>query len=149
MNHDKGHPHFFITLIVNDFFLHNFMLDSSFYNNVMSLKVMNQLTLEITWPYWNVCGIDSREIKVLGIIKDLQVDLENHPSISLSVDVVVIGIPDSWDILLSRKWSRNLGGSIQMVLNRETTMRLQVEYFCNPINKLSYTYEEFGNLYAI
>jgi hypothetical protein len=103
MNHDKGHPHFFITLIVNDFFLHNFMLDSSFYNNVMSLKVMNQLTLEITWPYWNVCGIDSREIKVLGIIKDLQVDLENHPSISLSVDVVVLGIPDSWDILLSRK----------------------------------------------
>jgi len=96
-----------------------------------------------------VCGIDSREIKVLGIIKDLQVDLENHPSISLSVDVVVLGIADSWDILLSRKWSRNLGGSIQMVLNRETTMRLQVEYFCNRINKLSYTYEEFGNLYAI
>jgi hypothetical protein len=45
MNHDKGHPPFFITLIVNYFLLHNCMLDSGAFTNVMSLKVMNQLGL--------------------------------------------------------------------------------------------------------
>jgi hypothetical protein len=59
-------------LLVNDMLLHNCMIDSGASTNVMPLKVMNQLGLKTTRPYRNVCAMDLREIKVLGLIKDLQ-----------------------------------------------------------------------------
>jgi hypothetical protein len=51
------------------------MLDSGASTNVMTLKVMKQLGLEITRPYGNVCGIDSKSIGVCGLIEDLEVFL--------------------------------------------------------------------------
>jgi hypothetical protein len=72
---NEEHAPFFISLVVNDLLLHNCMLDSGASTNVMSLKVMNQLGLKITRPYRNVCGIDSKLIKVCGLIKDLKVYL--------------------------------------------------------------------------
>jgi hypothetical protein len=66
-----AHSPFYVSLLINDLLLHNCMLDSGASTNVMSLKVMNQLGLQITWPYRNVCTMDSREIKVHGLIKDL------------------------------------------------------------------------------
>jgi hypothetical protein len=86
----------------------------------MSLKVMNELGLKTTRPYINVCGIDSREIKFCGLIKDLKVSLAAYPDISILVDVVVIYIPDAWGMLLYRKWAATLGGSIQMDLSYAT-----------------------------
>jgi hypothetical protein len=75
-DHSKEeHAPFFISLVVNDLLLHNCMLDSRASANVMSLKVMNQLGLKITRPYRNVCGIDSKAIKVCGVIKYLKVCL--------------------------------------------------------------------------
>ena len=32
----------------------------------------------------------------------------------MSMDVVVIDVPDNWGLLLSRKWATTLGGYIQM-----------------------------------
>jgi hypothetical protein len=84
---------FFISLVVNDLFLHNCMLDFGDSTNVMSLKVMNQLGLRITWPYRNVGGIDS-----------------------IVMDVVVIGVLYVWGMLLSMKWDATLGGSLKMDL---------------------------------
>jgi hypothetical protein len=74
-----SHLPFFISLIVNDLLLHNCMLDFGVSTNVMSLKVMNQLGLKTTRPYKNVHSMDSREIKVCGLIKDLHVKLVAYP----------------------------------------------------------------------
>jgi hypothetical protein len=89
-------------------------------SNVMSLKVMNRLGIQITWPYRNVCVVDSRKIKVHGLIKDLQVKLVVYPIISILMDVVVIDVLDAWSMFLSRKWATSLGGSIQLVLSYAT-----------------------------
>ena len=51
---------------------------------------MNQLGLKTTRPYRNVCGIDSREIKVCGPIQDLKASLVAYPDIFVLMDVVVI-----------------------------------------------------------
>jgi len=64
--------------------------------------------------------MDSREIKVHGIIKDLQVHLEVYPDISVFMDVVVIDVLDAWGMLLYRKWVPSLGGSLQMDLSYAT-----------------------------
>jgi hypothetical protein len=42
---------------------------------VMFLKVMKKLGLKTTRPYGNVCGVDSRKVKVYGLIEDVDVYL--------------------------------------------------------------------------
>ena len=46
-----SHSPFFITLVVINLLLHNYMLDSSASTNVMPLKVINHLGLKTMWPY--------------------------------------------------------------------------------------------------
>jgi hypothetical protein len=64
-------------------------------------------------PY-RTCAMDSREIKVHGLIKDLQVIFAAYPEISILLDIVVVDLPNAWGMLLSRKWATNLGGTIQL-----------------------------------
>ena len=51
---------------------------------------------------------------MVGIILNLQVKLAKYPDINMSMDVVVIDVPDNWGMLLSKKWAATLGGYIQM-----------------------------------
>jgi hypothetical protein len=88
------------------------MLDSGASTNVMSLKVMEQLGLKTTRPYGNVCGIDSKKVKVFGVCEDVEVFLIDFPHISLLMDIVVIDVLDAWGMLLSRSWSSSLGVSL-------------------------------------
>ena len=90
------------------------MLDSGASSNLMTRKVMEQLNLRVTRPYYNVCAMDEREDEVVGIILNLQVKLAKYTNINMSMDVVVINVPDNWGMLLSRKWAATLGGYIQM-----------------------------------
>jgi hypothetical protein len=56
--------------------------------------------------------MDSREIKVCGLIKDLHVKLVVYPNILVLMDVVVIIFLMLGGMLLSRKWTSSFGGSI-------------------------------------
>jgi hypothetical protein len=78
----------------------------------MLLKVMQQLGLEISRPYRNVCGVDSKPIMLCGLIKDLGVSMVVFPYISIAINIVVIDILDVWGMLLSREWVETLGGSL-------------------------------------
>jgi hypothetical protein len=53
------------------------MSDSGASTNVMSLKVMEQLSLKTTRPYGNLCGIGSKKVKVYGLIEDVEVYLHD------------------------------------------------------------------------
>jgi len=72
--------------------------------------------LKTTQPYRNVCGIDSRRVKVLGVCEDVEVFLIDFPHIIIIMDTVVINIPDAWRMILSRIWSTVLGGFLSMDL---------------------------------
>jgi hypothetical protein len=99
---------------MNGLCLNNYMLDLGASTNVISLKVLKQLGLKTTRPYGNVCGIDSRKVKVLGVWKDVEVFLVYFPHISILMDIVVIDVPDAWGMLLSRSWSIALGSFLSM-----------------------------------
>jgi hypothetical protein len=62
---------FLISLLINDLYIHNFILDSESYVNIMSLKVMNQLGMEVTGPYTDVRIFESKGIKVYGLMEGL------------------------------------------------------------------------------
>ena len=90
------------------------MLDSCASPNIMTRKFMEQMGLTISSPYLNVCTMDSREIDVVGIILNFLVKLAVYRDIGVTMDIVVIDVPDKWGTLLSRKWLASLGGSIQI-----------------------------------
>jgi hypothetical protein len=116
---EKNRP-FFLSLLVNDFILHNCMLDSGATSNLMTKRVMEQLNLRISRPYHSICAMDSKTIAVHGLIKGLQVHLAAFPDIMIEMDIVVIDVPDSWGMLLNRKTAADLGGNLQMDLTYAT-----------------------------
>lgn len=113
-NTNLGHEALFLTLAVNNLFLHKFMLYSWTSKNIMPLKVTKQLNLEITCKYKNLCGFDSKYVDVKGIFKDLKVSLDMNKDTSSHMDVVVIDIPNVWGMVLSRKWGATMGGQLQI-----------------------------------
>jgi hypothetical protein len=82
----------------------------------MSLKVMKHLGLNMTIPYGNVCGIDSKKFKVYGLIEDTELYLVYFPYISILVNIVVINILDACGMLLLRSWAATLAGFLIMDL---------------------------------
>jgi hypothetical protein len=90
--------------------------------NMMSLKVMNQLGLEVTRPYTYVCRFESKGIKVYGLMEGLEVHLADYPDFPIIMDVVVVDILDAWGMILSREWVATLGRSLQMDLSYATNL---------------------------
>jgi hypothetical protein len=84
--------------------------------NVMSLKVMKQLGLWKTFPYGNVCVIDSIKVKVYDLIEDVEVYLQDFPHIDLTMNIILIDVPNDLGMLLSRIWSYTLWGFLSMDL---------------------------------
>ena len=57
---------------------------------------MEQLGLKTTQRYGNVCGIDSKRVKVYGLCENVELFLIDFPHINILMDIVVIDIPDAW-----------------------------------------------------
>ena len=108
-----GRSPFYISLQVKNLLFQNCLLDSEASTNVMPLKTMQQLLLKVKRPYQNICSMDRREVEVLDVIKNLVVRLNIYLDVSVMTDVV-IDIPNSWGMFLSRKFTAHLGGSLQM-----------------------------------
>ena len=74
---DKSYfpPPFFLTLTIHDKMLHNYILDSSTFHNLMPKVVIESLGLSINKPCHDLYAFDSRAAKCLGVVKDLVVSL--------------------------------------------------------------------------
>ena len=58
--------------------------------------------------YNNMCGMDSKPVKSRGIIENLKMKLAVYPEIEINMNILVLDIPDTWGILLSREWAAKL-----------------------------------------
>jgi len=87
---------------------------------MMSLKVMNQLGMEVTMPYTDVRKFESKGIKVYGLMEGLQVHLVDYSNFPIIMDVIVVNIPNTLGMILSREWVDALGMSLHMDLSYTT-----------------------------
>jgi hypothetical protein len=67
--------------------------------------VMENLGLEITMPYHDLCSFDARKVKWYGLIKDMVFTLVQLHVKSIMMGVVVVDVPSYYGMLLSRTWS--------------------------------------------
>jgi hypothetical protein len=109
-------PPFYNSLNIHEKVLHNYLMDSTSYHNLMPNIFMEELGLEITKFYHDRYSFDSRKVKCLGVIKYLVVSLFQLPMKSMIMDIVVDDVPHKFGMLLSRSWIKRLGGTLQMDL---------------------------------
>jgi hypothetical protein len=95
-------PPFYTSLNIHDKVLHNCLMDSRAYHNLMPKTVMEELGLEVTRAYHDLYSFDSRKFQCLGVIKDLVVTLFQMPMKSVVMDIVVADVPPKFGMLLSR-----------------------------------------------
>jgi hypothetical protein len=117
-------PPFFMTLMMNNKYLNNCMLDIGADENMMSLKVMQQMGLKVTRPYRNVCDFESKEIPTHGVVENVEVHLKEFPEKTVHVDIIVVDVSDVWGMLLSMNFGAMIGGSLEMDL---TFLRLPLK----------------------
>ena len=113
-------PPFYISLNIHDKVLHNCLLDSGAFHNLMPKAMMDELDLRITNPYHDLLSFESRKVKCLGFIKYLVVKLTQLSSKSIMMDIVLADIHPKFGLLLSRSWSKRIGGTLQMDLSYAT-----------------------------
>jgi hypothetical protein len=85
-------PPFFMTLMMNNKYLSNCMLDTGVGANMMSLKFMQQMGLKVTRPYRNVCGFESKAIPTHGVIENVKVQLKEFPKKIVYIDIIVVDL---------------------------------------------------------
>lgn len=111
---------FFLSVLVNGMKLRNCMIDSGASNTVMSLKIMESLGLKVDTVQGRCCAMDQREVPVIGTINAMPYRLAAYPEKELTMSVLVVDIPPHYGMLLSRKWSAAMGGSLQCDLSYAT-----------------------------
>lgn len=130
-NKDENVPPFYVSLDIHEKVLHNCLLDSGASHNLMPKVIMDKLGLEVTKPYHDLYTFDSRRVKCLGVIKDLAVTLTQLPMKNVLMDIVVADIEPKFGLLLSRLWSKRLGGTLQMDFSYAT-----IPMFCGKSMRL-------------
>ena len=81
---------------------------------------MEELGLQVAKEYHDLYTFYSKRVQCMGVIKDLVVSLTQLPMKSAFMDIVVAGIPSRFRMLLSRSWSKKLGGTLQMDMSYTT-----------------------------
>jgi hypothetical protein len=102
---DPGVPPFYISILIFDFVLHNYVADTGARHNVMPLRVMRRLGLECTSPCKDLLALDSRTVETIGYIKYLSISYDQAPKVSMLINVIVADIPEAYGMLLGREWS--------------------------------------------
>ena len=78
---------------------------------------MKGLGLNVDTTQGRRCAMDKREVAVIGTINALPHRLIAYSDQELTMSVLVVDIPPQYGMLLSRKWSAAIGGSIQCDLS--------------------------------
>lgn len=94
-NCEDNCPSFYVSLTIRDKILHNYFLDTGSSQNIMPKVFMDELGLDITKPYHDLFSFDSRKVKCLGLMKDLDITLSQLPMKSMMMDIVVVYVPPS------------------------------------------------------
>ena len=80
----------------------------------MPASIAKALGLPLTKTFGHYYSMDEKQVPLLGQIKDAQVFLVAYPSKRLKLTILVVDIPTSYGILLSRSFFKDMGGEIKL-----------------------------------
>ena len=78
--------------------------------NIMTLSIAQMLGVSPQPSNRVVIQLDKIEVKVIGVLEDVQIQLTIDPWIQGVIDIHVVDIPEQYGFLLSREWMKCLRG---------------------------------------
>lgn len=66
----------------------------------MPLMIMRGLDLKKTRGYLNTCTIESKKVKLYGVVANQIVSLEGYPEIETTINILIVDISIEWGNLL-------------------------------------------------
>jgi hypothetical protein len=103
-------PPFLLTYEIFNFNVHNCLVDSGASSNIMPYSICQRINIVPQLTTTRIIQLDRSDVKVRGELKDVHIVLASDPRVHQVIDIVVVDIPDSYGLLLSRDWSAKLQG---------------------------------------
>lgn len=101
-------PPFLLSLKICGKNLHNCLIDTCSSGNVLPYSIFQKLGLNPLCANNKVVHLDKTKVNVIEELKDVYIQLGVDPCIY--IDIQVVHIPKVYGMLLSRDWSKTLGG---------------------------------------
>lgn len=92
--------------------MHNSLVDSRAQKNIMPIGVWKKLQIPLSDSPRKVTKLEKTEVKVIGMLKDVHIQIASKPRIQQRIDVQVVEITNTYGMLLSRNWSKDMNGYI-------------------------------------
>jgi hypothetical protein len=109
--HSKSQvPPFLVTYEIFNFNVHNCLADSGASSNIMPYAVCQKINVVPQLTKTRIIQLDRTYVKVKGELKYVLIRLASDPRVHQVIDIVVVDIPESYGLLLSRDWSAKLQG---------------------------------------
>ena len=102
---------FYVSLFLHGFKLSNCIIDSGSSDNIMPTVLAKAFDLPLTNTFGKCYSMDSKQVPLIGQIKDAQVSLVTYPQKRIKLTILIEDIPTSYGMLLSQTFYQNLGGS--------------------------------------
>ena len=90
--------------------VHNCLVDSRASLNVMPLLVCKKINGKPTPSTSQMIQLDRTAVKVAGEMKNVLIRLVANERVCQYIDIMVVDIPESYGLILSRDWSEKLNG---------------------------------------
>jgi hypothetical protein len=78
------------------------MVESSASSNVMPLKVCEKTNVKLEEFDIQIIQLHKTQVKVIGELTNFLIMMYSNPEIHQTIDIVVVDIPDTYGMLLSR-----------------------------------------------
>jgi hypothetical protein len=103
-------PSFLLTFEFFNRNVHNCMVDSGASSNVMPLKFYEKLNAKPENFDIQIIQLDRSRVKVIGELNNVLIRLSFNPKVHQTIDIILVYIPCTYGLLLSRDWFAMLNG---------------------------------------
>ena len=107
-------PPFLLSIKIYGKNIHNYLINSRASCNVMPLSIVQRLGVSTQPSNQIVIHLDKIEVKVIGVLKDVWIQLTVDPQIQDVIDIHVVDIPKTYGLLLRIEWMKCLRGWFSM-----------------------------------
>ena len=88
----------------------NCLVDSGASSNVMPYLVCKKLNAEPQLCKTMIIQLDRSHVKVFKELKDVLIWLSSNSKVHQTIYIIVVDIPETYGVILSRDWSAKLNG---------------------------------------
>ena len=90
--------------------LHNCLVDTGASSNVMPYSDCKKLNAEPWMSKTKIIQLDRSHVKVFRELKDVLIRLSSNSKVHQTIDIIVVDIPKTYGVILSKDWSAKLNG---------------------------------------